>query len=115
MLEMLIEELRRVGLDLNSKKSKILTLDEGVCNAASPVLVEIADGFIEVLRSGDQHKYLGAALPGDLRKRGGTILAHRLHCAWSKFHMFKHALTNRHVDKKLRLKLFDSVVSPFAL
>ena len=29
--------------------------------------------------------------------------------------MFKHTLTNRHVDKKLRLKLFDSVVTPCAM
>ena len=115
MLDMLVEELRRVGLDLNAKKSKILTLDEATFNAQSPVLVEVADGFIEVLRAGESHKYLGAALPGDLRRRGGTILAHRLQCAWSKFHMFKHALTNRHVDKKLRLRLFDSVVTPCAL
>ena len=35
--------------------------------------------------------------------------------AWSKFHLFKGSLTNKHVDVKLRLRLFNSVVTPSAL
>ena len=42
-------------------------------------------------------------------------LQYRLRCAWGKFHEFKRALTDKHVDVKLRLRLFDAVVTPCAL
>jgi hypothetical protein len=71
--------------------------------------------MIEVARAKETHKYLGASLPGDLRFRGKTNLAHRLKCAWSKFHLFHASLTNKHVNIKLRLRLFDTVVTPAVL
>ena len=43
------------------------------------------------------------------------MIAHRLQCAWSKFHALRHALTNRHVDVRLRMRFLDSVVTPYAL
>ena len=64
---------------------------------------------------GEVYKYLGIALPGDLRSRGRTTLSHRLRCAWAKFDMFRTSLTNRHVDVRLRMKLFDAVVTPSVL
>lgn len=64
--------------------------------------------MIEVARAKETHKYLGASLPGDLRVRGKANLAHRLKCAWSKFHLFHASLTNKHVNIKLRLRLFDT-------
>ena len=54
-------------------------------------------------------------MSGDLRKRGSTTLDFRLRGAWAKFHAFKTTLTNKHVDSKLRLRLFDAVVTPVAL
>ena len=33
-------------------------------------------------------------------------------CAWNKFHKFKHILLNKHISLRLRLKFFDSVISP---
>ena len=92
-----------ICLDLDSKKSKIFALDAAYCTAQSPVLVEVAGSFVEVLRAGQEHKYLGAALPGGLQHRGGNMVAHRLQGAWSKFHAFRNALTNRHVDVRLRM------------
>ena len=68
-----------------------------------------------VMRTTDTHKYLGWCYPGDLLKRGQTILEGRLRCAWAKFNLFRHSLINRHVDVKLRLRLFDSVVTPAVL
>ena len=112
MLDMLVQELGRVGLDLNTKKSKIFTLDEACFGLTSPLLIDLDDGFVEVVRTGEMHKYLGAAFPGDLKARGKTALAHRIKCAWGKFHLFHGSLTNRHVDIKLRLRLFDAVVTP---
>ena len=63
----------------------------------------------------DAHKYLGRKLSGDLRNRGQCNLDHRVACAWMKFHNRSSTFLNRRVPLKLRLKLFDSVVSPAAL
>ena len=43
------------------------------------------------------------------------MLRHRLQCAWAKFHLVRHALTDKHVNIRLRLRLFDSVVTSSAL
>ena len=115
MLNILIIELSVVGLELNSAKSKISTLDRAVYECVEPVFLEVAGGLIELAREGDSHKYLGVMLLGRLRDRGRTMLAHRLKCAWSKYHAFRHSLTNKHVDIKLRLRLLDAVVTPCAL
>ena len=71
--------------------------------------------MVEVVRGNDAHKYLGITLPGQLRHRGEVILAHRLKCGWSKLHMFRDILTNRHVDIRLRLRLLDAIATPSAL
>ena len=84
-------------------------------DSITPILIDAGGGFIEVVRSPDQHKYLGVRFSGDLRKRGQAMLAGRIKCAWGKFHKFRKDLTNKHIDIKLRLKLFDSVVTPSAL
>ena len=57
-------------------------------------------------------KYLGRLFPGDLRNRGKANLSHRLACGWFKFHTLAPTLLNRKLPIILRLKLFDSVVSP---
>jgi len=115
MLEMLVEEFKAVGLELNAKKSKIFTLNEATVASDIPLLIEVADGFIEVVRKGSSHVYLGCTFSGDLRDRGRSCLAGRLQCAWAKFHLFRHSLTNKHVDLRLRLRLFEAVVRPCAL
>ena len=114
-LDILAEELQNVGLDLNAKKSKLFTTDRQVSGSEKPIHVEAAGEMIEVARAKETHKYLGASLPGDLRFRGKANLAHRLKCAWSKFHLFYASPTNKHVNIKLRLRLFDTVVTPAVL
>ena len=52
---------------------------------------------------------------GQLSRRGDSILAQRLQCAWSKFHLSRTVLTNKHVDVRLRLRLFNAVVTPSAV
>ena len=91
------------------------TLDPVLYNSGSDILVDAAGGLIQVLRGQDTHVYLGSRFPGNLRNRGKVSLANRLRCAWAKYNKFKGALTNRHVDLALRLRLFDSVVTPTAL
>ena len=71
--------------------------------------------FVELVRRGASHKYLGKTLPGDLSTRGQRNLDHRISCAWLRFHQLGHTLLNRKIPVHLRLKLFDSVVSPTVL
>ena len=61
------------------------------------------------------HKYLGRHIPGDLKTRGELEFAHRLAAAWGKFHKHRTTLLNKHVSIKLRLKLFEAVVTPTVL
>ena len=70
---------------------------------------------MNIVRTGEFHTYLGNSFPGNLKERGKTILANRLRCAWAKCNKFRGALTNKHVDLALRLRLFDSVITPTAL
>jgi len=115
MLEALTDELAKVGLDLNAKKTKIFTTDEAASKSEAPCLVEVSGEFVEVVQRENFHKYLGNAVPGDLQRRGQTMLSHRIRCAWAKYHTFKPHLTDKHVDVGLRLKLFHSIVTPSAL
>ena len=115
MLDILVEELQVMGLELNASKSKIFTTDQNVIRSLAPVLVDVGGGFIEIARDGKTHDYLGIKLPGNLLDRGPVIVASRARSAWAKFHMFRSSLLNKHVNIKLRLRLFDSIVSPCVL
>ena len=77
--------------------------------------VELAGDSVEILSGRSKHKYLGKTLVGDLRHRAEVELGHRLQVTWAKFHKHGHVLTNKHVALKLRLKFFDSVLSPTVL
>ncbi len=79
------------------------------------MLVDIGGMFVEIVRNGSSHKYFGKALPGDLSRRGQRNLDHRLSCAWLRSHELQHTLCNRRILVHLRLRLFDSVVSPTVL
>ena len=115
MTALLVEEFTRAGLAVNGTKTKLLTTDAEASSGPAPMMVDIAGMFVELVRRGSSHKYLGKTLPGDLRTRGQRNLDHRLSCAWLKFHQLQLTLLNRKIPVHLRLKLFDSVVSPTAL
>ena len=115
MTNLLVGEFAKAGLVANGAKTKLLTTDAAVTSGHIPVLVDIGGMFVEVIKSGSSHKYLGKSLPGDLSRRGQRNLDHRLSCAWFRFHELQHTLCNRKIPVHLRLKLFDSVVSPTVL
>ena len=77
--------------------------------------VELAGDSVEILSGRSKHKYLGKTLVGDLRHRAEVELGHRLQVTWAKSHKHRHVLTNKHVALKLRLKFFDSALSPTVL
>ena len=71
--------------------------------------------MIEDLHEAQNHKYLGKKLSGDLRKRAMVDLQLRSHIARMKLNESKDTLLNGHVSLRLRLKCFDSVVTPTIL
>ena len=104
-------ELSAVGLHLNTSKTKILTTTA----LTGPMFLDVGGDMIEVVH-GQEHKYLGKKLPGDLsRTRANVDVKHRTHIAWRKFNQHRETLLNRHVSLKLRLKFFDSIISPAIL
>ena len=68
-------------------------------------------GPVNILGKHSRHKYLGRNVTGDLKNRGKSTVDHRLACAWMKFRSLQHVFEDKHVSIKLRLKLFESVVS----
>ena len=78
-------------------------------------MAEAGDAFVEIVRRGMSHKYLGKTLPGDLTQRGQVNLSHRLVCGWLKFSNLSHTLLNKKLAVGRRLKLFDVSVSTTVL
>ena len=114
MFEALSEELARTGLSINGTKTKILTTDSSASDSDVPLLADAGGCMVEILRCDDTHKYLGRLFSGDLRRRGQCNLNHRLACGWLKFHNCSTSLMNKKIPIHLRLKLFQSVVTPVA-
>ena len=77
--------------------------------------LDIAGDMVEIVQETKTHRYLGRFLSGNLDERGTVEIRHRIQCAWMKFGQNARVLTNRKVSIKLRLKLFDAVVSPSLL
>ncbi|CAK0811480.1 unnamed protein product [Prorocentrum cordatum] len=71
--------------------------------------------MVEVVKHAGKHEYLGRLLSGDLRMRGKCNLEHRMKCAWLKYHQLADAMQKRHIPIALRLRLFDSMVTPSVL
>ena len=115
MFDMLERELRAAGLSVNGKKTKLLTTGPEYEVDGAPLLIEAGSQMVEVVRRGESHKYLGRLLGGSLADRGQSNLEHRLSCAWLKYHSHRETLQNKRVPLHLRLRLFNSTVSPSAL
>ena len=110
MIELLIEELRKFGLELNASKTKILTNE-----IQEEHFISVGDVQIGIVAEDGKHKYLGRYLSGVFENRSTIEIAHRLQCGWQKFGQHSSTLLNKSVSIKLRLKLFDSVVTPSVL
>ena len=71
MLEMLVDELRKIGLAINAKKCKIFTTAEDIVHSGVQLFIDSGDGFMEVARASESHKYLGRIMPGNLSCNSG--------------------------------------------
>ena len=110
MTELLIEEFSKIGLHLNASKTKILTTD-----VVDYEFLEIGGNMVEILHGNSTHRFLGRYLPGILENRGDVEVTHRIQAAWMKYGQFSRIFSNRKISVKLRLKLFDAIVSPTLL
>ena len=110
MVELLVEAFGTVGLELNASKSKIWTNDDIEYH-----FLDIAESMVEIVQPQLSHKYLGRYLPGEFTLRENVEINHRIQCGWYAFGRHSAILCNRNVSVKLRLKLFDAVVTPTIL
>ena len=110
MVELLIHEFAKFGLELNTSKTKIITNE-----VVSYEYVDIAGSMVEVLGPNSEHKFLGRYLSGNLDNRVHIEVQYRIKAGWMKFGHYSKTLCNKNISIKLRMKLFDSVVSPSLL
>ena len=111
MTQMLQDELAKVGLHLNSAKSKAFT------NDTSDVVshLNIYSEQVEVLGGDGCHRYLGRKVAGNLRNRTEIEFAHRVQMAWGQFHKHRDIFLDGNLHVGSRLRFFQSVVSPTVL
>ena len=114
MTELLIRELKEVGLHLNAQKTKILHS----CFAdqdSEKDFVEIDNDFVGILHPGSHHRYLGRLLSLCPDTRIKLELDNRKKQAWMAFHKNAKIILNKNVSVEKRLKYFDSCVTPSIL
>ena len=91
MTESLMIALQRIGLILNSQKTKILrcnpSMDESILN-----FLEIGDGFVKVLNGDESHRYLGRLLSTSASSRSNIEFRNRIRAAWTAFNKHKSVL-----------------------
>ena len=104
-------ESARVGLQLHLEKTKNQHNDIGYGSCVRSA--QVAGMSIEVLGPQESAMYLGRAL--SLTEPHDIELKHRLKKAWAKFGTFKQELTDLTIPLHLRLKLFQSVLTPTVL
>ena len=109
MIKDLKAESKKFGLILHPGKAKILTNTQG----RRPGSIDCKGQPVEILAEGSAERYLGRQLA--VEDYHGTELSHRLQSGWKTFFKYKDTLCNRQLALKLRIKLFESVVTPCIL
>ena len=111
MLLDMTEECAKVGLNLHPEKTHILHNDK--CYGRHVRIVKVGQIDIEVLEAPASTMYLGRLL--SLTDPHEIELQHRIKKAWAKFAVYREELTNKSVPLKLRMRLFNAVVTPTIL
>ena len=114
MTAKLCEELRKIGLCVNAKKTTILR-----CNPSeddwSLNFTEISGEFVKILDDDESHRYLGKQLSTSPSLRATIEFYNRKRAAWASFHKHKSVLLDHNVPLRLRLKYFDACIGPSIL
>lgn len=100
MLTQLQQASLRIGLKINTNKTKIMTMEE--------TKVTIDNHDFETV---DEYTYLGHRIK--LGKDNQTAeIAHRVNLGWAAFGNLKHILRNRSIPNSLKKKVYEQCVLP---
>ena len=106
MLEDLVSAAQKVGLEIHTGKTKVLSNDP----AGKKRTMRVGDSVVDILPATESTEYLGRKLTfGEMHS---TEIDARLDKAWRKFMASKTELCGRHVRLTSRLKLFHATVTP---
>ena len=97
---LLIEEPRKIGLELHASKT-----NKFPNQIQEQHFISVGDVRIDIVAEDGKHKYLGRYLSGVFENRSTIEIAYRLQCGWQKFGQHSSTLLNKNVFIKLRLKL----------
>ena len=100
MTEILTEELKKIGLSLNSQKTKILRCNPEPVKATID-FVELDDDFVKVLDDNESHRYLGNKFFISSSDRNLTEIKRRKRTAWMAF--------GKHIKVLLDLIIFITI------
>ena len=114
MAEMLIEELKSIGLYLNSSKSKILTTETTELTHDAN-FIEVGDDYVEILLPDQFHRYLGRYVSLSREDRLDVEFRHRKQQAWHAYNKHRKCILNPHISLRRRLHYFDVCVTPTLL
>ena len=110
MLTHLKHEAATYGLRLHMGKTKVLT---NCTLSERGKSLEVDGDIVRVLDPSDVESYLGCKLCAV--DTTNAELSQRIAGAWAAFSTYKPELTNKNLSAKLRLKLFDAIVTPRVL
>jgi hypothetical protein len=108
MLGDVAKEAARVGLQLHPDKTKILRNNIGCGSRVREA--KCGDVLIEVLDCNSQAQYLGRT--SRMTTMDDEEIMSRISEAWAKYGVCKGELNDSHVPLKLRIKLFNAVITP---
>ena len=111
MLEDLINEARKVGLEVHLGKTSLLS--NGMDSNKDVRSIEVQGNRVEVVEAGASTMYLGRAL--SLNNSDDNELKHRFSRAWAKFGAYRNELINKKYSLFDRMRLFNAVVTPSVL
>ena len=114
MTEKLTAELKKIGLTLNTEKTKILRCNPEPDKAAIG-FAELDDDFVMVLDDNESHRYLGKKLSISGTNRNLIEFKSRKQIAWMAFGKHIKVLLDHNISLQLRLKYFDACVGPAIL
>ena len=109
MLEDLITEAGRAGLEIHPTKTKILTNDSDEKRGS----VTVAGQRVDALASTGAADYLGRRLT--CSNVHDTEIDARLDKAWKRFFSLKQELCGKHICLRERIKLSEATVTPTLL
>ena len=100
-------------MELNASKTMIMTTDTSRFLDHHTAVAMWANTCMKILQPHETHKYLGRKLCLS-KASADTELSNRAAASWGQFHKRRKWYCSRHINSKLRTKLFSACVSPVA-